>query len=167
VKNIVTEIASLDDGPKTFLLERHAAWASLAVPPAGITFAREEGMLEVEEFRDVILRSGLQRPVNDLPRMATMLANANLLVTARDAGGHLVGVARSVTDFVFCCYLSDLCVDETLQGKGIGRALIVETKRIVGPESMVLLLSAPKPLTYYPKIGMEKVEVGFIIRRDP
>lgn len=147
----------------------HEAWAALAAPPAGVLFAREEGRLKVEEFIGVIRRSDLGRPVDDVPWMAAMLANSNLVVTAREAGAphRLIGVARSVTDFVYCCYLSDLCVEDAWQGRGVGRALIAETKRIIGAGAMLLLLSAPKPLTYYPRIGMEPVRNGFIIRRDP
>lgn len=148
------------------VLKGHAAWVALAPAPEGVTFAREEGRLAVEEFQSVIRRSDLNRPVDDVPRLTAMLAHANLLVTARDGSGHLVGLARSLTDFAYCCYLSDLCVDEAWQGRGIGRALVAETKRIVGPSSMVLLLSAPKPMAYYPRIGMEPVQNGFIIRRE-
>jgi ribosomal protein S18 acetylase RimI-like enzyme len=147
-------------------LKGHDAWVKFAKCSEEISFSREEGKLSVEEFRDVIRRTDLNRPVEDTSRLATMLKHANLIVTARDRSGRLIGVARSLTDFAYCCYLSDLCVDEAFQGRGIGRALIAETKRIVGPQSMLLLLSAPKPMTYYPRIGMEKVENGFIIRRD-
>jgi len=91
---------------------------------------------------------------------------SNLLVTARDAAGRLVGVARSFTDFAYGCYLSDLCVDPLMQGRSVGRGLIAETKRIVGPGCMLLLLSAAAPMSWYPKIGMETVANGFIIRRD-
>ena len=148
------------------VIKGHAAWAALATPPHGVTFAREEGKLAVEEFQDVIRRSDLNRPADDLPRLTTMLTYANLVVTARDGARRLIGVARSLTDFAYCCYLSDLCVDEAWQGRGIGRALVAETKSIVGPNSMVLLLSAPKPMGYYPRIGMDTVQNGFIIRRE-
>ncbi|MFC7538298.1 GNAT family N-acetyltransferase [Siccirubricoccus deserti] len=114
----------------------------------------------------MVRASGLGRPVNDPARMARMLAGANLVVTARDATGRLVGVARSLSDFAYACYLSDLCVDPGFEGRGIGRALIAETKRIIGPECMLLLLSAPKPMSWYPTLGMERVANGFIIRRD-
>jgi hypothetical protein len=145
----------------------HAAWAARAVPPPGIVFAREEGRLGVDEFIAVVRGSDLARPLDDRARMETMLQNANLVVTARDAAsGALCGVARSVTDFAFCCYLSDLCVDAARQSGGIGVALIAETKRIIGPQVMLLLLSAPKPMTYYPHIGMDSVHNGFVIRRD-
>ncbi len=146
----------------------HEPWAALAVAPAGIAFAREEGRLTAEEFIAVVRSSDLGRPVDDAPRMAAMLANSNLVVTARttEAPHRLAGVARSLTDFVYCCYLSDLCVDAPWQGRGVGRALIAETKRILGPGTMLLLLSAPKPMSYYPRIGMEPVRNGFIIRRN-
>ena len=153
----------------TTLLVGHEPWAAHASPPPGVAFAREEGQLAVEEFIAVVRRSDLNRPVDNAAWMGAMLANSNLVVTAREAEAprRLIGVARSVTDFVYCCYLSDLCVDATWQGRGVGRALIAETKRILGPRSMLLLLSAPKPMTYYPRIGMEPVQNGFIIRRDP
>ncbi|MBX6374434.1 MAG: GNAT family N-acetyltransferase [Acetobacteraceae bacterium] len=148
----------------------HAAWVAQAVPPPGVVLAREEGRLDVAEFVEVIRRSGLNRPVAQTERIAAMLAHANLVVTAREATaggqGRLIGVARSLTDFAYCCYLSDLCVDAAWQGKGVGRALVAETKRIVGPGSMLLLLSAPAAMDYYPRIGMERVANGFIIRRD-
>lgn len=148
------------------VIKGHAAWVALATAPHGVTFAREEGKLAVEEFQDVIRRSDLNRPADDVPRLTMMLAHANLVVAARDDTRHLIGVARSLTDFAYCCYLSDLCVDEAWQGRGIGRALVAETKSIVGPNSMVLLLSAPKPMGYYPRIGMDTVQNGFIIRRE-
>lgn len=154
------------EAPSYPVLKGHAAWVAVAPAPEGVTFAREEGRLAVEEFQSVIRRSDLNRPADDVPRLMAMLAHANLLVTARDGSGHLIGLARSLTDFAYCCYLSDLCVDETWQGRGIGRALVAETKRIVGPNSMVLLLSAAKPMAYYPRIGMEQVQNGFIIRRE-
>ncbi len=56
-----------------------------------------------------------------------MLAHANLILTARQ-DGRLVGFARSLTDFCFCCYLSDLAVDKACQGQGIGKRLIEETR---------------------------------------
>jgi len=148
------------------LVSGHAAWSALARPPAGHVFAREEGRLDPAEFIAVVRASGLGRPVDDTARMAAMLAGANLVVTARDPMGRLVGVARSLTDFAYACYLSDLCVVPDSEGLGLGRALIAETKRIIGPGSMLLLLSAPKPMTWYPKLGMEAVKNGFLIRRD-
>lgn len=108
--------------------------------------------------------SGLNRPTLDVDRIARMYANSNLIVTAWD-NDKLVGISRSLTDFCYCCYLSDLAVREEYKRSGIGKKLIELTKEKVGEGSMVLLLSAPSAIEYYPKIGMEKVDNGFIIKR--
>ncbi|HJS31232.1 MAG TPA: GNAT family N-acetyltransferase [Alphaproteobacteria bacterium] len=130
-----------------------------------VVYATEDA-LTAEEFVDVLRRSGLaeRRPVDDPRRIAAMLAHGNLVVTARDRA-KLVGVARSLTDFSFCCYLSDLAVDREYQGQGIGRRLIDETRRAVAPHSMVLLLAAPNANSYYAHIGMPKIDNAFMYPR--
>jgi predicted N-acetyltransferase YhbS len=95
---------------------------------------------------------GERRPVDDRERMRLMLTNANLVVTAWD-GEQLVGIARSVTDFCYATYLSDLAVRLSHQKQGIGRELIRRTQELGGKAS-VILLSAPKAVDYYPRIGM-------------
>lgn len=130
-----------------------------------IVYAVEE-RLTAAEFVDVLRRSGLaeRRPVDEPARIAKMLQHGNLFVTARD-GGRLIGIARSLTDFAFCCYLSDLAVDRAYQKRGIGRALIDKTREAAGPDSTVLLLSAPAAMSYYPRIGMPKAENAFVFTR--
>jgi predicted N-acetyltransferase YhbS len=129
-----------------------------------IVYAVEKG-LTAEDFVDVLRRSGLaeRRPVDEPDRIAKMVEHGNLMVTARD-GRKLVGVARSLSDFTYCTYLSDLAVDRDYQKQGIGKALIDKTREAVG-DSMVLLLSAPKAMSYYPHIGMPKAENAFIYPR--
>lgn len=91
-----------------------------------------------------------------------MLQHANLLCTAWD-GAKLVGVARSVTDFEYCCYLSDLGVDERYQRQGIGKELIKLTQSKLGSKAKLILLSAPKAETYYPKVGFEAHRSAWIL----
>lgn len=119
------------------------------------------------EFIDVLHRSTLaeRRPVDDLDRIGKMLAGADLIVTARDGDGRLVGVARAVTDFSFCCYLSDLAVDQELQGKGIGRALMQRTWVEAGEAGTFVLLSAPGAMTYYPQTELDKFDNCFGLKR--
>lgn len=122
--------------------------------------------LSSAEFIDVLERSGLaeRRPVAEPARVAKMLEHGNLMITARD-GKTLIGVARSLTDFAFCCYLSDLAVDRAYQKQGIGKELIERTRDAAGPDSMVLLLSAPSAMSYYPRVGMPKVDNAFMHAR--
>ena len=109
-----------------------------------VVYALEPG-LSGTEFIDVLVRSSLaeRRPVADLKRIGTMLERADIIVTAR-AGGVLVGVARSVTDFSYCCYLSDLAVDRHWQGRGIGTGLMLQTKAAAVAEFGDGLLVATK-----------------------
>jgi len=122
-----------------------------------------ETNLSVEEFKSVLIRStlGERRPVNDHDRMAKMIHNANLIITARE-NGVLIGVARSLTDFAFCAYMSDLAVDVKYQRAGIGKELIRRTKA-EAPEAKLILLAAPAAREYYPKIGMPNFEYCFIL----
>jgi hypothetical protein len=64
---------------------------------------RVEPHLDVDEFRRVLVESGLGaiRPVDDRPRLKAMLSAADLVVTARldEPERGLVGVARCITDF--------------------------------------------------------------------
>lgn len=88
-----------------------------------------EKSLDPDEFIEVLKSSTLaeRRPIDDEQRITAMCNNANLIVTAR-LNGLLIGVARSITDFVYCTYLSDLAVNVQYQKTGIGKKLIEETK---------------------------------------
>ncbi|MBS0221124.1 MAG: GNAT family N-acetyltransferase [Proteobacteria bacterium] len=128
-------------------------------------YAREDH-LSADEYIDVVKKSGLNRPIEDRGRVERMLAHANLIVTARQ-DGRLVGFARSLSDFCFCCYLSDLAVDKACQGQGIGRRLIEETRaQAGGPMTTTLLLAAPTALTYYQGIKMPQANNCFLYRRE-
>jgi GNAT superfamily N-acetyltransferase len=113
---------------------------------------------------DLYESSGLNRPTKDVDRIKKMYDNSNLIVSAWD-GELLVGVARSLTDFCYCCYLSDLAIREEYKKAGIGKKLVELTKEAIGEETTLLLLSAPAAMGYYPKIGMNAITNGFIIPR--
>ncbi|RKE81551.1 GNAT family N-acetyltransferase [Chryseobacterium cucumeris] len=127
-----------------------------------ITYQIEE-KIGIEEFTQVLVNStlGERRPVNEPERITEMLQHANLIATARD-NGKLIGISRSLTDFAFCTYLSDLAVDENYQKKGIGKELIRLTKEHT-PKATLILLAAPKAVGYYPKIGMKQWEQCYIL----
>lgn len=127
-----------------------------------------EPHLSVEEFVDVLVRSTLseRRPIHDRDTIQEMLTNASVIVTAR-SGSLLVGVARSISDFSYCTYLSDLAVDVAFQKRGIGRTLITKSHEHAGRHTMLILLSAPSATTYYPHIGMRQHDSCWITDREP
>jgi ribosomal protein S18 acetylase RimI-like enzyme len=123
--------------------------------------------LSTDQFIDLLHRSSLaeRRPVEDPERIAGMLRHADLTVTAWD-GSLLVGVARSVTDFHYCCYLSDLAVDRAYQRQGIGRQLIHKTREQLGPSCTLILLAAPAAQDYYPRLGFTRHDSAWVLHPD-
>src|SRR6187402_2840934 len=119
-----------------------------------------------DQFIDVLKRSTLsaRRPVDNRERIEKMLQYGNIIITAWH-GDLLIGVSRALSDFSFCCYLSDLAVDEAFQKQGIGKELIRLTKEAAGDNASLVLLAAPKAVHYYPRIGMEQFKECFIIQR--
>lgn len=117
---------------------------------------RNDALITAEQAIDLYKRStlGERRPIQNVQTFEAMLKNANLTVTAWD-GAKLVGISRSLTDFSYVAYLADLAVDEQYQRSGIGKQLIEETKALLGPECMIVLLAAPKANDYYKHIGFE------------
>ncbi len=111
----------------------------------------------IDEFIDVLVSSTLaeRRPMEDRACIEGMLENANLVVTARYKN-KLVGIARSITDFHYACYLSDLAVDQAHQNSGIGKQLIMRTQQQLAIRCKLILLSAPDATDYYPKIGFSQ-----------
>ncbi|MFM8173632.1 MAG: GNAT family N-acetyltransferase [Pirellulaceae bacterium] len=114
--------------------------------------------LSVLAFIDLLHRSGLaeRRPVDQPDRIEKMLRHADLIATARDPHGALLGVARAISDFAYCTYLSDLAVDRQWQRQGIGRRLIEQLHQAAGLETRLILLAAPSAQSYYPRIGMQQ-----------
>ncbi|REJ66986.1 MAG: GNAT family N-acetyltransferase [Planctomycetota bacterium] len=131
-----------------------------------ITYATEPD-LAVDEFADLLSRSTLatRRPADDRERLDRMLRGADLIVAARNAEGLLVGVARAISDFSFCTYLSDLAVDEAYQRQGIGRELLRQTHAAAGDETSLILHAAPAAADFYPHVGMETYDNCWRIRR--
>ena len=121
--------------------------------------------ITAEQLSQVFRTSGIKRPVDDLSRLQKMLDNGDILITAWD-GDQLVGIARSITDYSYCCYLSDLAVNKNYQSLGIGKELVRQTQLHISEEVALILLSSPIAMEFYPHIGFKKVENGFIIPRQ-
>lgn len=126
-----------------------------------------EPTLTAKEFQSILISSTLatRRPAQDLPRLDKMLRAADLIVAAR-ANGKLVGISRAITDFSYCCYLSDLAVDVEYQRRGIGRRLIDETHQAAGLDTTLILVAAPAAEAYYPKIGLTHLPSCWAIPRQ-
>jgi len=108
---------------------------------------------------------GERRPIAERHRMAAMLKNANLVVSAWE-GSLLVGISRALSDFSYVTYLSDLAVRVSHQRIGIGKELIRQTQKAGGPQTRVILLSAPAATSYYPRVGFTQHPSAWMLAGD-
>lgn len=119
-----------------------------------------------EQVSDVFRKSGIRRPVEDLERIGRMIQHADETITVWE-GPKLIGILRAITDYAYCCYISDLAVDAAYQKLGIGRDLIQALMDRLGNEEIqYILLSAPGAVAFYERIGMERADKAFIVRRQ-
>lgn len=123
--------------------------------------------ITTDQFLELLKKSTLEerRPVEDRDCIDGMLANSNLIVTAW-SNDELVGIARSMTDFNYACYLSDLAVSQTFQRKGIGKKLQVITQEQLKRHCKLILLSAPAANEYYKKIGFTNNQRCWVLNRN-
>ena len=124
-----------------------------------------QATLDTHDVIRVFNASGITRPTHDVKRIDDMCRHANLTVSAWHEN-TLVGLARCLTDHSYCCYVSDLAVDQAYQQQGIGTQLLQHVQAAVGPEVSVVLLSAPGAMDYYPKVGFTRAENAFVIKRE-
>ena len=123
--------------------------------------------ISADQAIDLYIRSALgeRRPIHKRQAFENMYQHANLIISAWD-GDKLVGISRSLTDFSYVAYLSDLAVDVQYQKQGIGKQLIEKTKSDLEPECMLVLLAAPKAREYYGPLGFEQHPSAWILKKS-
>lgn len=123
--------------------------------------------VSTDQFIDLLKTStlGERRPVEDRQCLEGMLLNSNLIVSAWH-NDQLVGIARSITDFHYACYLSDLAVSLEQQKSGIGKQLQILTQAQLGPRCKLILIAAPAANEYYEHIGFNLNPRCWVLERD-
>jgi len=123
--------------------------------------------VSTDQFIELLQQSTLseRRPIEDRDCMEGMVTNSNLMVTAWD-DKVLVGIARSLSDFHYACYLSDLAVHKKYQRSGIGKKLQIKTQEQLGPKCKLILIAAPVANSYYDHIGFTNNPRCWILNRE-
>jgi len=123
--------------------------------------------ISVDEFISLLQTStlGERRPIHDRECLEGMLKHSNLIVSAWHEQ-QLIGIARSVTDFHYACYLSDLAVNSHYQKLGVGKQLQALTQAQLGEKCKLILIAAPAAHTYYQHLGFTNNERCWVLNRD-
>lgn len=118
------------------------------------------------ELAELFKRSGIRRPYDNHERIQRMIDNANEIISVWD-NERLIGILRAITDYSYCCYISDIAVDKEYQGYRIGTMLLdLLLSRLGNEEIKYILTSAPNAIGFYEKYGFERNDNTFIIRRQ-
>lgn len=120
-----------------------------------------EERLTAEEYIEFLARTdlGSQYPQERFAeRIARLVKNASVSLTARNDDDLIVGVLFGLTDFAYWLYVTDLGVDRNYQGNGIGRTLMQKAHEIAGGEKdiAVYLIANDGAIPFYEKLGMKK-----------
>ena len=123
--------------------------------------------ISTEHFIDLLTRStlGERRPLEDKKCIEGMISNSNLIISAWE-NDNLIGIARSVTDFHYACYLSDLAVSKSYKKKGIGKQLQIMTQEQLGPKCKIILIAAPAANEYYEHLGFTNNPRCWMLERN-
>ena len=121
---------------------------------------REE-RLSSEEYIDFLKRTdlGAQYPKERFDnRIAKLVNTVSISLVARNESGMVVGVLFGLTDFAYWLYVTDLGVDRTYTGQGIGKALMKKAHEIAGGERDIALylIANENAVGFYEKLGMKK-----------
>jgi ribosomal protein S18 acetylase RimI-like enzyme len=124
----------------------------------------EDKLVKASDVAEVFKNSGIKRPYEDKERIQRMVDNSDIIISAWE-DNKMIGLARAITDYSYCCYLSDLAVDKKYQNQGIGKQLVNKLQIILGKETSLVLLSSPGAVEFYPRIGFEKSDKAYVIAR--
>jgi GNAT superfamily N-acetyltransferase len=130
-----------------------------------IIYAQEQS-LPVSDYVAVLATTYMRdsRPIGNAERIGRILAGSNMIVTARDEAGAIVGLGRGISDGEWVVYLADLVVHADHQRKGIGSGILKKMKEIIGPGMGIVLVAYPEAVDYYKKIGLGSMPAFYVDR---
>ncbi len=123
----------------------------------------KEERISAKEYIEFLKRTdlGSQYPKERFEeRIERLVKNASISLAARNEKGEIVGVLFGLTDFAYWLYVTDLGVDRSYEGQGIGRRLMKAAHEKAGGEKdiAVYLIANDNAIAFYEKIGMTKAD---------
>lgn len=89
-----------------------------------MTTISDEGRPGATETTDLYRSVGWTAYTSDPATLVRAITGSSYVVTARDADGRLIGLARAVSDDASICYVQDILVAPAAQRSGTGRAMV-------------------------------------------
>lgn len=93
-------------------------------------------------------------------RIARLVQNASISLTARTEEGELIGVCFGITDFAYWLFITDLGIDRRYVRQGIGKQLMQRALDLAGGEKDIIMYTCANEnaVQFYQKQGMTFAE---------
>ena len=93
-------------------------------------------------------------------RIARLVQNASISLTARTEEDELIGVCFGITDFAYWLFITDLGIDRRYVRQGIGKQLMQRALDIAGGEKDIIMYTCANEnaVQFYQKQGMTFAE---------
>ncbi|HCH7937134.1 MULTISPECIES: GNAT family N-acetyltransferase [Providencia] len=121
--------------------------------------------ISVDDFRSLIKQSPLNSivPTDDTKQLRSMIENANLLISVW-LDQRFIAYIRAITDFSFCCYISEMIIHNDYQNNGIGTQLIQMIATELPTKCSIIFLSTEETQDYYLKQGFNPFTLAWHTR---
>jgi GNAT superfamily N-acetyltransferase len=106
-------------------------------------------------------------PLGEKPpeNLATVFSNSMFSCFVY-SGGRLVGAGTAMADGLDCAYIADVAVPDH-QGRGLGRAIVLEFVRRPSGRKKIILYANPGREDFYDRLGFLRMRTAMAIFRDP
>jgi len=96
-----------------------------------VSISNDKKTLNPAEVADLYVELGWGTSAEYSPaRMKRSLANCDIVVSARNEAGELVGIARVLTDYAMDTKILDMIIAPEYQKQGIGKTIMQEIERL-------------------------------------
>lgn len=119
---------------------------------------RRDAKVGLGELLDLYGSVGWSAYTDDPDQLATAVGNSSIVVTAHEANGSLIGLARGLSDDASIFYLQDILVRPQAQRQGIGRRLLTACLDRYGHVRQKVLLTDDEAAQqrFYENLGYRK-----------
>ena len=119
----------------------------------------QQERLTPEDYISFLARTdlGAQYPQERFEeRIAKLVRNASISLTARTDEGELIGVCFGITDFAYWLFITDLGIDRRYVRQGIGKQLMQRALDLAGGEKDIIMYTCANEnaIQFYQKQGM-------------
>ncbi len=130
--------------------------------PTDFSISTDKKRIDSKEAADLYVRLGWGTAKKySIQNVRKMLRNSDLVVSAHNAEGELVGLGHALSDGAFYTAIADIVIDPDYQRQGVGLAIMEKIKEKCG--STTIFFETPKKNREFAKKCGYKERKGMLL----